>query len=599
MLHSKIILQRHMSALQLGLQSSSVCSRSCRGTSSNVGFQFLALSFGPAIGLGFVTIAAVVVPVTTALGDEANFTWVVGAWSLASAVSFSLAGPLSDIFGRRLPMLVGEALTMIGCIIAGTTHSVAVLIVGETFIGLGTGVVFVAYAGVPEMLPNKWRSLGLGLLEAGIATPWGMISSLLGYSLLEYSSWRWIFYIGIIVEAVALIGTAIFYWPTSRPRGDFDKSRLDEFKEIDFIGLFLFTSGLTVFLIGLTWGGSAAHPWKSAGTIAPIILGLFTLFSGFTYDFTIATNPMFPLSLFVQFRQYSLLLVVLFISGMNFYSMAALLPQGSLYMFETNGIQIGIMSLPNTIMQGIAGVGGPLIAHKVGHIKWQLVFALLLQAVFIAASAGTVYPNHRLAYIFVPAFGVPMFIWVTILSYAIASLHVPHSKLGVAMGLLGTFRGAGGSVGNAVFDTIFTNRFKAYAGPEIAKAALTAGLKPAALAEIIPATIEYNIGIPGAFAHVAGITPAIEQSLRLAVRTAYGHAFKIVFYATLPFSVIALICAFFVEDPTIYMTNHVQSAMKGDKLAGEDAERVSMLEQTSVSHQKEADVAIHDEKASI
>lgn len=119
-----------------------------------------------------MTIASVVLPVTKSLGGEAELGWVVGSWSLASAVSFSLAGPMSDVFGRKLPMLAGESFTVIGCIIAGVARNVPTLIVGETFIGLGTGVVFVAYAGVPEMLPNKWRSLGLGILEGGIAIPW-------------------------------------------------------------------------------------------------------------------------------------------------------------------------------------------------------------------------------------------------------------------------------------------------------------------------------------------------------------------------------------------------------------------------------------------
>ena len=134
--------------------------------------QFLALSFGPAIGLGFVTVASVVEPVTRALGNDGLLGWVVGAWSLSSAVSFSLAGPLSDVFGRRIPMLTGEGFVVVGCIVSATAHSVGALIAGETLIGLGTGVVFVAYAGVPEMLPNKWRSLGLGILEGGIAIPW-------------------------------------------------------------------------------------------------------------------------------------------------------------------------------------------------------------------------------------------------------------------------------------------------------------------------------------------------------------------------------------------------------------------------------------------
>lgn len=398
---------------------------------------------------------------------------------------------------------------------------------------------------------------------------------LLANALFKYASWRWIFILGIIIEFIALIGTAFSYFPSPRPRGDFDKTRMQQLRDVDWVGLVLFTSGLAVALIGLTWGGTPAYPWNSAGAIAPIVVGVVVLALGFAYDFKVAPHPMFPLKLFVMFRRYSVLLVVLFVSGMNFHAMSALLPQGFLYMFTTDGIQIGVLSLPNTLMIGFTGVLAPLIAHKVGYIKWQLVIGMALQAIFIGVSAATVYPNQKLAYAFVPAIGVPMFVWVTILSYAIASLHVPHSNLGVAMGLLGTFRSGGGAVGNAIFNTIFHERFGEFAGQEVAQAAIRNGLDPANLGLIIPASIEFNLGNPLALANVPGITPEIQEALRAAVRAAAGHAFKIVFYVTIPFSVIALVCSLLVEDPTAYMTNHIQSAMGQDQMVQGRGKRIS------------------------
>ncbi|KDN66922.1 putative major facilitator superfamily transporter [Colletotrichum sublineola] len=528
----------------------------------------MALSFGPPVGLAFLAVASIVVQVTRELDGQDQLAWVVGSWSLSTACSFSLAGPLSDVLGRRILVLGGQFVVAVGCIIATTSHNISTLISAETLIGLGTGFVFVSYAGVPEMLPNKWRSLGLGILEAGIAVPWGILSVLLGNFLFKYASWRWLFGIGIIIELIALAGTWFSYYPTPRPRGDFDKTRIQQLKDIDWIGLFLFTSGLAAALIGLTWGGTPAHPWNSAGAIASIVIGLAVLAFGFFYDFKIAAHPMFPLKLFMMFRRYSVLLIVIFVSGMNFYAMSALLPQGFLYMFTTNGIRIGVLSLPNTLMIGFTGVLAPLIAHKIGYIKWQLVIGMALQAIFIAASAATVYPNMKLAYAFVPAIGVPMFVWVTILSYSIASLHVPHSNLGVALGLIGTFRSAGGAVGNAIFNTIFQENFRMFAADMIANTAISKGLNPADLDLIIPAAIEFNMGNHRALLNIPGITPEIQEALKTAVRSGAGHAFKVVFYVTIPFSVVALLCSLVVEDPSPYMTNHIQFAME-DQAASE------------------------------
>lgn len=231
---------------------------------------------------------------------------------------------------------------------------------------------------------------------ADIKSSRAMVGVILGNALYQYTSWRWLFYIGIIVEVLAFVGTAFFYWPTTHPRGDFDIPRRKQFQQIDWIGLALFTLGLATALVGINWGGSS-YPWKSAGIIAPIVLGFIVLSGAFAYDFRWAKVPIFPMKLFVIVCGFLIVLVVLFISGMNFHTMSALLPQGSLFMFTTDGIEIGPLSLPNTIMIGVAGVLVPLLSHKIGYIKWQFIVAATLQAIFIAISAATVNPNYKLA----------------------------------------------------------------------------------------------------------------------------------------------------------------------------------------------------------
>ncbi|KAH6676998.1 fungal trichothecene efflux pump [Plectosphaerella plurivora] len=531
----------------------------------------MSASFGPAVALGFTSIASIVVQVSRDLGDDADFAWVVGAWSLATACSFSLAGPLSDVFGRKSLILSGQAIALIGAIVGATAQSVASLIAAETVIGLGAGFIFVAYAGVPEMLPNKWRSVGVGILEGGIMVPWGSVGVLLANALYEFASWRWIYYLGIIVEAIALVGTAYFYRPTSRPRGDYDKTRWQQFKEVDWTGLSLFTLGLATCIVGLTWGGSPAHPWDSASTLVPILVGAAGVAAAFVYDFNFAKNPIFPIELFKMWRGYMSIGVGLIISGMNFHAMAALHPQGSLFMFTSDGVQIGLISLPMNIISFIVSVLIPIFAHKIGHIKWQFVAGMTLQVIFLGASAATTNPNNKWAWAFVPGIGVPMFLMVTILGYAIASLHVPYTHLGVATGLLGTFRSAGGAIGNAIFNTVFQDKFRTFSGEEIPRAAIAAGLNPADLGAIIPGSIVFNLGVPNALDGIEGMTPAIADALRVAVRNAYGRAFQFVFYITIPFGVLAVIASLWVEDPTPYMTNHIQSAMdtpSDEKLAG-------------------------------
>jgi hypothetical protein len=104
------------------------------------------------------------------------------------------------------------------------------------------------------------------------------------------------------------------------------------------------------------------------------------------------------------------------------------------------------------------------------------------------------------------------FALITLLCYVIAGLHVPLRHLGIASGLIGTFRSAGGSVGNAVFNTILNSVVKGQIPKKLGEVAVTYKLSAEQLAALIPATAENAVGIPGVFASVPGITPAIEHA---------------------------------------------------------------------------------------
>lgn len=78
--------------------------------------QSLSFSYVCPISCGFTLVTGILVPVGTDLGDTENISWIVGGWSIASSVSFSIAGSLSDIFGRRYTIVSGEILAIVGSV---------------------------------------------------------------------------------------------------------------------------------------------------------------------------------------------------------------------------------------------------------------------------------------------------------------------------------------------------------------------------------------------------------------------------------------------------------------------------------------------------
>ncbi|KAK5231894.1 hypothetical protein LTR47_007027 [Exophiala xenobiotica] len=497
----------------------------------------LALSYICPISCGFALVTGILVRVGTELGDTDNkITWLVGGWSIASSVSFSMAGNLSDVFGRRWTIVCGQLFNIAGSAVAATAHSVEQIIVGSTLLGFGCGIVFVSYAGISEMLPNKWRGTGLALTEAAINFPFGIANVLIATLLAVYTKqgWRWCYYLGLIFGVISLVGTLLTYFPPSRPQYDYETTRWQEFKQLDFLGLFLYTTGLTTFLVGLTWAGQPGHPWKSVSVIAPIIVGFVTLMACFAYDFTLATRPLFPLPVFKQVREFTVLLGIVFVAGMIFYSMSALLPQGSLYTFTSNPWEIGYIALPNGVMQTI----------------------------FTGCLAAVV-EQHKIAWAALQAFSVGPFALVVLACYVTAGLNIPLKYLGLATGLIGTFRSMGGSVGNAIFNAILQGVISKDLGPAIANAALTQGFDAQYLDLLIPATIQTAVGIPHAFDAIpGGIQPAVEAAALRAFRQVYGKAFRMVFFATIPFGVMAIVLACVMRDSSIYLTNHTALHME-------------------------------------
>ena len=89
-----------------------------------------------------------VFPIIVQIGEELqgsniNVNWIASGWSLAGAVSFAIAGQISDYFGRKNVICLGQVLLIIGHIVGATAQSVNQVIAAMVILGFGTGISFV------------------------------------------------------------------------------------------------------------------------------------------------------------------------------------------------------------------------------------------------------------------------------------------------------------------------------------------------------------------------------------------------------------------------------------------------------------------------
>jgi MFS family permease len=238
------------------------------------------------------------------LGPSPAYTWITISWNLGGAIFVTIGGRLSDIFGRRYFFLAGAMLLLIGSIVGATGQSIGQMIASGAIFGSGGGFLEMAYGAVQEIVPNEWRVATIGMFDA-----FGIIAQsmpLVAWVLIKYThSWRNAYYLIIGWSTLNLAYLYFFYNPPAfkTKHSATGLTRMELVKNFDWLGLFLFLSGCTLFLVGVNWGGSL-YPWTSAPVIAPIVIGLCILIGlGFYEAFGNLKEPLLPPRLFKQVRE--------------------------------------------------------------------------------------------------------------------------------------------------------------------------------------------------------------------------------------------------------------------------------------------------------
>ena len=75
--------------------------------------------------------------ITRDIGGEAEYAWIANCFIITSTAPQPLFAQISNIFGRRNPMLVALAVFGLGSGIAGGASNVAMLIAGRSIQGIG------------------------------------------------------------------------------------------------------------------------------------------------------------------------------------------------------------------------------------------------------------------------------------------------------------------------------------------------------------------------------------------------------------------------------------------------------------------------------
>ncbi|KAI9785955.1 MAG: hypothetical protein M1839_008221 [Geoglossum umbratile] len=543
----------------------------------------------------------------TLTGTSPNITWVALVWTLATAVGYTLIGRLSDIFGRRWFIIGASTLGLVGNIIAATAQSVNTLIAANIFNGLAASAQLSFSVIVGELVPNKARG-PYNVVVFLSSTPFAVFGPVIAREFIEHTQggWRWSYYLGIILSGISIILYYLFYWPPNYALLHVNgKTKLQQIRTLDFVGVFLYSAGLVLFLTGVSWGG-LSYLWKSAHVVGTIVAGILTLITlGFWEAYSGLDYPLIPIKLFKNIPWVAIT-VCGTVGSMIYYSMSVLWPHvvGSLY--TTDITEIGWMS---------CAVGGGLLLGEImggfgirylPRMKIQMFISALIVCSFVGG-LGSINQSNRsqtVALFLIGCIGVG---YVEVLTLSSVALVWEPEDIGLSTGILGSIRSAGGSVAStwllhpkrqrpcdeipsingrsfthlfsaAIYSSILTNKLAVNVPKYVAPAATGAGLPSSSLPDLFAGIYA------GSLANVPGISNETLAAIEEPIKTAYAKSLSVVFLATIAFGCLLVVAALFTPNVEGYLTGEVaRKLVRGRQVPG-DPSSPSGISGHPVSH---------------
>lgn len=211
-------------------------------------------------------------------------------YTLCAALTYALVGRLSDIFGRRWFTFGANFVGLIGNIIAATATRIEVVIGGTALVAIAGAMQLLQPILLGELVPNKYRSYIVGAVWT-TSLPFSAFGLVIARNFVLHTSagWRWCYYLNIILTGLVCVLLLIFYHPPSLEMLH-ARNRKSLITYLDLGGISIFTIALTLFILGLSWGGQNS-PWKSGQVIGTVVVGAVLLIAFGLYGKLLVARP--------------------------------------------------------------------------------------------------------------------------------------------------------------------------------------------------------------------------------------------------------------------------------------------------------------------
>ena len=483
------------------------------------------------------TIVGTALPtITTQLGGNEYYVWVVTIYLLTSTITVPFYGKLSDLYGRKPLLMIGIVIFLIGSALSGLSQDMAQLIFFRGIQGIGAGALFpISLAVIGDMYTPQERGRYQGLFGAVFGVS-ALIGPALGGFLTDTFGWHWIFYVNIPIGIVSLIVLARLLPTVKRP---------DASRNLDYLGAGVFIFAISTLLIGLTNKQTSDWATPQVGgllAISAVLIAAFVIVERF------AKEPIVPLDLFRN-RTYAASIVSTFFVSFGFFGAIIFLPRWFQFVRGASATEAGYQTLALLVGLIASSIIAGILVSRTGRYKIIILFGLVMMIIGLTLMtrlrAGTELP---LLWFWMFITGVGIGPTLSVFTIVVQNA-VPFRFLGVATSNLTFFRQIGGSVGLAITGTVFGTQLQEQLPNQLVSAGVPQQVVDgfAGSGALDPSKLT-DVGVDLGAAILASIPDAIKpiiEPLIANIVTGIHDAFSLAVASTFQIGVITTILAFF------------------------------------------------------
>jgi MFS family permease len=439
--------------------------------------------------------------------------------ALASAFVTLTFGKLSDMYGRRILLLVSLTLYLIGAVLAAVSETFIFFIAARTIMSLGQGALPpLTFSVVGDLYPPAERSKWSGLLQipAGIAAV--VVPTFVGI-LTDKLSWRYFFWISVLLVLICGVFVLIGIPSLSKRTAH----------RIDFSGTCLLAVASSAMILAFSWAGNM-YPWTSTTILC--LLGasavswiIFFWIEGKAdepmLDPQVLTNRTFLIAAIAALTSYFALLGVvmyfpLFLQGI----------QG------TTATLNGQIVTPFSALMAFVGVPTGILLSRTKRYKslYIMGYAILTVATF-AMVAFTARTPAWLEILVISFAGLGLGAIPT-MNTLVAQFALPKRLLGVAVGAMFFFVFMGGAIAPAILgsamNAVYAGTLQKSLPSELNRVADKATLESLADSKILLSQPAMD-ALEKAFQEFGDRGPALFETTVQAIRNSLEAGLKMVF----------------------------------------------------------------------